>query len=59
MMTMERMHEDCADQEDNSPQYTQMDDEQLLNKEEMHNQLLRMSSKMSSQKNLREFLGGI
>ena len=37
----------------------QMSDEQLLNKEEFYNQIMQMSVKASSAKNLRKFLGGI
>ena len=41
------------------PVFTHVEDEQLLSKEEMQNQLLKMTTKMTSSKNLREFLGGI
>mgnify|MGYP006094846497 CR=1 FL=1 len=38
---------------------TDVKDEELLNKEEMQNQFLKMTTKMSSAKNMRKFLGGI
>ena len=38
---------------------TEINDEQLLDKEEMQNQLLRMTTKMNSAKNLRGFLSGV
>lgn len=38
---------------------TEVKDEDLLNKEEMQNQFLKMTTKMSSAKNMRKFLGGI
>lgn len=38
---------------------TEVDDEKLLNKEEMQNQLMKLTTKMNSAKNLRNFLGGV
>ena len=39
--------------------HTEVDDEKLLNKEEMQNQLMKLTTKMNSAKNLRNFLGGV
>lgn len=36
-----------------------MDDEKLLNKEEIQNQFLKLTTKMASSKNLRAFLSGV
>lgn len=38
---------------------TEIEDEQLLNKDEMQNQFLKMTTKMTSMKNLRLFLSGV
>ncbi len=37
----------------------EMDDERLLNKEEMQNQFMKLTTKMASSKNLRSFLSGV
>lgn len=38
---------------------TEIGDEQLLNKDEMKNQFLKLTTKMNSAKNLRIFLSGV
>ena len=61
MMQLESLEQENPDvvNLDQSIQITEVKDEELLNKEEMQNQFLKMTTKMSSAKNMRKFLGGI
>lgn len=61
MMHLESLEQENPDvvNLDQSIQITEVKDEELLNKEEMQNQFLKMTTKMSSAKNMRKFLGGI